>query len=42
MSLMFPCARGAKPSLFIMQDHYAKLLENLRPDAFQVPLRGLP
>ncbi|MRU16848.1 hypothetical protein FDP25_15510 [Roseovarius sp. A21] len=42
LSLMFPCARGAKPSLFIMQDHYAKLLENLRPGAFQVPLRGAP
>jgi hypothetical protein len=42
LSLMFPCARGAKPSLFIMQDHYAKLLENLRPGAFQVPLPGSP
>ena len=42
LPLMFPCARGAKPSLFIMQDHYAKLLENLRPGAFQVPLHGSP
>lgn len=41
LPLMFPCAR-AKPRLFITQDHYAKLLETLRPGAFQVPLPGTP
>ena len=42
LPLMFPCARGEKPSLFIMRDHYTKLLKTLRPNAFQTPLSSSP